>query len=106
MKQQNLNGVLKDLDSDKITERREAIASLRQIFDRPDFVNNFHVTEENHVDPRAWLSVYQALFRAVGKEKITATKTSTRKPSATSSVAAERRLEEAAGTVRWLTERT
>ncbi|KAG6898619.1 hypothetical protein C0993_005642 [Termitomyces sp. T159_Od127] len=106
MKQHNLHGVLKDLDSDKITERREAILSLRQIFDRPDFVNNFHVTEEGHVDPRAWLSVYQALFRAVGKEKIAATKTSTRKPSGTSSVAAERRLEDAAGTVRWLTERT
>lgn len=106
MKQHNLYDVLKDLDSDKITERREAIASLRQIFDRLDFVNNFHVTEEGHVDPRAWLSVYQALFRAVGKEKIAATKTSTRKSSGTTSVAAERRLEDAAGTVRWLTERT
>ncbi|KAG6869245.1 hypothetical protein C0993_009110 [Termitomyces sp. T159_Od127] len=102
MNPHNLRDVLKNLKSDKATERGKAITSLRQIFDTPHFVNNFHVTE----GPRAWLRIYEALFIAVEKEKIAATKTSNCKSSGTSSVAAERRLEDAAGTVRWLTERT
>ncbi|KAF5383511.1 hypothetical protein D9615_003617 [Tricholomella constricta] len=103
--QANLKDVLNNLKSTKIGERREALASFRTIFERSDFVNNFHINPNGVVEPRAWLAVFQALFEAVLTEKLAATKKETSK-STSSSAAAQRRLEDAASTVRWLTERT
>ncbi|GLB41909.1 putative telomere-length maintenance and DNA damage repair [Lyophyllum shimeji] len=103
--QVNLKDVLNNLKSTKIKERQEALSSFRTIFERTDFVNNFHINSEGEAEPRAWLAVFQALFEAVLTEKLAATKKETSK-SAGSTATAQRRLEEAASTVRWLTERT
>ncbi|KAG5339469.1 hypothetical protein C0989_004155 [Termitomyces sp. Mn162] len=105
MKHNNLKLVLEGLKSTKISERRDALVDLKTIFERRDFVNNFNVDENGHFEPRAWLSVFQALFESVKIEKIAATKKDSGKSSGTSA-AAQRRLEETAGIVRWLTERT
>ncbi|KAG6854273.1 hypothetical protein C0991_008967, partial [Blastosporella zonata] len=104
MKQANLNDVLRDLKSSKITERRDALVALKTIFDRLEFVDNFHIVN-GAVEPRAWLGVFQALFAAVLQEKLGVTKKDAKK-SANTSAAAQRRLEDAASTLRWLTERT
>ncbi|KAG6909024.1 hypothetical protein DXG01_002297 [Tephrocybe rancida] len=105
MKQANLNDVLKGLQSSKVTERRDAFTSFKIIFDRPNFVDNFHLDKNGKVEPLTWVGVFQALFKAVLVEKAAVTKKETGK-SAGTSAAAQRRLEDAAGTVRWLTERT
>ncbi|KAG6845486.1 hypothetical protein H0H87_008383, partial [Tephrocybe sp. NHM501043] len=101
----NLNDVLRDLKSSKITERRDALASFRSIFERPNFIDNFHLDDNGIVEPRAWLGVFQALFTCVLQERAALTKKETSK-SATTSAAVQRRLEDAASAVRWLTERT
>ncbi|KAF8074865.1 hypothetical protein FPV67DRAFT_1475236, partial [Lyophyllum atratum] len=103
--QANLKDVLNKLKSTKIVERREALTSFRTIFARDDFVNNFHISSDGVVEPRAWLAVFQALFETVFIEKLAATKKETSK-SAGSTATAQRRLEDAASAVRWLTERT
>ncbi|KAG5647810.1 hypothetical protein DXG03_007732 [Asterophora parasitica] len=97
--QVNLKDVLNGLKSTKIIDRQKALASFRAVFERPNFVNNFST------DPRAWVSVFQALFETVLTEKLAVTKKETSKSSG-SSATASKRLEEAASTVRWLTERT
>ncbi|KAG6890108.1 hypothetical protein C0995_012059 [Termitomyces sp. Mi166 len=104
MKPKNLIGVLENLASTKITERRDALASLKRTFDRLDVVDNFYI-EDGKPKPHMWLSVFQALFKAVQIEKNAVTNKDTGK-SSRPSAAALKRLEEVAETVRWLTERT
>lgn len=101
----NLKNVLQNLKSDKIKERQEGLASIRTVFAQDKVVANFHINRDGEGDPRAWLSVFQALFQAVLNEKLAATKKVTNK-SAGSAVTAQRRLADAASAVRWLTERT
>lgn len=101
----NLKTVLQNLKSDKIKERQEGLSSIRTVFAQDKVVNNFHINRDGVGDPRAWLSVFQALFQAVLNEKLAVTKKTTSK-SAGSVVTAARRLSDAASAVRWLTERT
>lgn len=101
----NLKNVLQNLKSDKIKERQEGLASIRTVFAQDKVVANFHINRDGEGDPRAWLSVFQALFQAVLNEKLAATKKVTGK-SAGSAVTAQRRLADAASAVRWLTEKT
>ncbi|KAK2463511.1 hypothetical protein APHAL10511_004262 [Amanita phalloides] len=94
----NLRAVLDNLKSDKVKERQEGLAAIRTIFTQDHVVANFHVDRDGKGDPRMWLSVFQALFTAVLTEKTACAKKS-------ASNTAERRASEAAGVVRWLTER-
>lgn len=101
----NLKTVLRNLKSDKVKERQEGLSSIRTVFAQDRVVANFHINREGVSDPRAWLSVFQALFHAVLNEKLAVTKKETSK-SASSIAPAQRRLSDAASAVRWLTERT
>jgi len=101
----NLKTVLQQLKSDRIKERQEGLSSIRTVFAQDKVVANFHIDRNGNGDPRAWLSVFQALFHAVLNEKLACTKKTTSK-SAGSTATAQRRLAEAASAVRWLTERT
>src|ERR1700722_4646415 len=96
----NLNSVLHDLKSEKVKERQRGIATLRTVFTDDQLVLNF----DKKGTGEAWLAVFQALYATVGLEKTTYTKYTTK--SAGSGAAAERRLSDAAATVRWLTERS
>lgn len=100
----NLRAVLQQLKSDKVSERRHGLAAIRETFSRDEAVAEFQITEGKS-DPRVWLSVFQALFTSVVNEKLASTGKLTTK-SAGPSATAQRRLQEAASVVRWLTERT
>ncbi|KAF8163206.1 hypothetical protein B0H34DRAFT_744937 [Crassisporium funariophilum] len=95
-----LHKVVSNLKSDKIKERQEGLLAIREVFSREEVISNFHI-RDGKSEPRVWLSVFQALFAAVLQEKLLVTKSTTK-----SSATAVRRLSDAVGVVRWLTERT
>ena len=96
-----LRSVTRNLKSTKAKERQEGLTSIQEVFAQDGVVANL----SNSDGPKAWLSVFRALYRCVAEEKEAAVKKSTSKSSSVSSTAF-RRLEQAAGVVRWLTERT
>lgn len=93
----NLKTLLAQLKSDKLKERQQGIASLREVFSRDSAVEHL----DQNGDGRAWLVVFQAVFTAVVNERSTAVKKTAKTPAATL-----RRLEETASAVRWLVERS
>lgn len=96
-----LRSVTRNLKSTKAKERQEGLTSIQEVFSQDRVVNNLSNTD----GPKAWLSVFRALYRCVAEEKEAAVKKSTSKSSTVSSTAF-RKLEHTAGVVRWLTERT
>jgi ataxia telangiectasia mutated family protein len=88
----NFKTVLHQLGSDKIRERQEGLATLRSTLSRSQAVERLDADGKG----QTWLVVFQALFKVVVTEKNLYDK----RPSD----AVERRLREAASTVRWLTE--
>ena len=96
-----LRSVTRNLKSTKAKERQEGLASIQEVFLQDRVVDNL----SNSDGPKAWLSVFRALYRCIAEEKEAAIKKSTSKSSSTSTTAF-RKLEHAAGVVRWLTERT
>ncbi|KAG5638353.1 hypothetical protein H0H81_000486 [Sphagnurus paluster] len=95
--QAKLEDALNNLKGSKITERREALSSLRTIFERSNFLDNFHATGKH-----AWLAVFESLFSAVRIERDAANKA---KSKTASTNTAHKRLEDVASTIRWLIER-
>ncbi|KIJ65638.1 hypothetical protein HYDPIDRAFT_167269 [Hydnomerulius pinastri MD-312] len=89
--------VVDRLKSEKVKERQEGIALLRSTFAREDAVYSIE-------DGRGWLVLYQALFTTVKIEKLDTVKKAGK--AGTSGAAAQRRLTEAAASVRWLVERS
>ncbi|KAL0572797.1 Serine/threonine-protein kinase tel1, partial [Marasmius crinis-equi] len=98
---QTIRNICDSIGSEKIKERQEGIESLKTVFSDPNILRNFGVTEKGSSDTKAWLSLFQSLFKCVLQEKAGATKKTTQ-----SMAAAERRLTEAARTVRWMIEKT
>jgi serine-protein kinase ATM len=96
-----LRSVTRNLKSTKAKERQEGLTSIQEVFSQDRVVDNLSNTD----GPKAWLSVFRALYRCVAEEKEAAVKKSTSKSSSVSATAF-RKLEHAAGVVRWLTERT
>ena len=96
-----LRSVTRNLKSTKAKERQEGLASIQEVFSQDRVVDNLSDTD----GPKAWLSVFRALYRCVAEEKEAAVKKSTSKSSNVSATAF-RKLEHTAGVVRWLTERT
>jgi ataxia telangiectasia mutated family protein len=97
----NLNAVLHDLKSEKVKERQQGLEALHSVFSRDEVIHSF----DKKGTGEAWLTVFQALFTTIGNEKVAYTKKASSK-SATSGITAARRLSDAAGEVRWLTERS
>ncbi|KAG6821445.1 hypothetical protein H0H93_010169 [Arthromyces matolae] len=102
--EKSLKDVIDSLNSAKITERRNALASLKRSFGRDDIVNNFSVDGTGCVDPKKWENLFERLFNAVKIERDAATKEKGKTGS--TSAAALGRLEDLAGTIRWLIERS
>lgn len=98
MSNTNIRTILNQLKSDRLKERQQGIASIREYFARDNVVEN--VDEKG--DGYAWLVIFQALFATVYIEK----EATVKKGLQNATGATLRRLEEAASTVRWLTERT
>ena len=96
-----LRSVARNLKSTKAKERQEGLTSIQEVFSQDRVVDNLSKTD----GPKAWLSVFRALYRCVAEERDAAVKKSTSKSSSVSA-AAFRKLEHTAGVVRWLTERT
>jgi ataxia telangiectasia mutated family protein len=96
-----LRSVTRNLKSTKAKERQEGLTSIQEVFSQDRVVANLSNTD----GPKAWLSVFRALIRCIAEEKEAAVKKSTSKSSTVSSTAF-RKLEHAAGVVRWLTDRT
>ena len=96
-----LRSVTRNLKSTKVKERHEGLTSIQEVFSQDRVVDNLSNTD----GPKAWLSVFRALYQCVAEEKEVAVKKSTSKSSSVSATAF-RKLEHAAGVVRWLTERT
>ena len=95
----NLGEVLNGLKSSGANARKEALTKIREVFVRGKVVSKFHIDAKGRSKPEAWLVVFQALFSAVLSEREVISK---KKATAT----AQKRLTNAASTVRWLTERT
>ncbi|KAH7890803.1 hypothetical protein F5I97DRAFT_1975119 [Phlebopus sp. FC_14] len=93
----SLKTVVDRLKSEKVKERQEGVAALRSTFAREDAVYSIE-------DGRGWLILYQALFTTVKAEKLDVVKKSGK--AGTTGAAAQRRLTEAAASVRWLVERS
>ncbi|KZT10138.1 uncharacterized protein LAESUDRAFT_748044 [Laetiporus sulphureus 93-53] len=90
----NLNDVLKLLSSEKVKDRQEGFAGLRVAFESNSAVLN--------VDPgKAWGVIFHKLSIAVLSEKSAHVK-----KGGQTGIAAFRRVNDAANTVRWLTERS
>lgn len=94
--------ILNQIKDPKVTQRQQGFQALREVFSQDRAVARFHV-EDRKPNPKIWLAVFQALFEAVAIEKAAYNK---QPASATSAATAQRRLTDAANTVRWLTERT
>ncbi|KAF9530405.1 hypothetical protein CPB83DRAFT_905353 [Crepidotus variabilis] len=99
----NMHDVINNLSSDKVKERQEGLTTIREVFASDRVVNTFAVLRDGKVKPKLWLTVFQAIFSVVLKEKNAITRKSTAK--SVSTTAAIRRLSEAASTLRWLIER-
>ncbi|KIJ20941.1 hypothetical protein PAXINDRAFT_125515 [Paxillus involutus ATCC 200175] len=93
----NLKTVVDRLKSEKVKERQEGIALLHSTFAREDAVYSIE-------DGRGWLVLYQALFTTVKIEKLDTVKKAGK--AGTAGAAAQRRLTEAAASVRWMVERS
>ncbi|KAF9240715.1 hypothetical protein BU15DRAFT_87599 [Melanogaster broomeanus] len=93
----NLKTVVDRLRSERVKERQEGITLLRSTFAREDAVYSIK-------DGRGWLVLYQALFTTVKLEKVDTVKKSSK--AGTAGAAAQRRLTEAAASVRWLVEKS
>ena len=94
-----LGSVARNLKSTKAKERQEGLTLLQEVFSQDRVIDNLSKSE-----PKAWLSVFRALYRCVAEEKEAAVKKSASKSSSVNATAF-RKLENAAGVVRWLTER-
>src|ERR1700721_1532090 len=94
----NLNTVIHDLKSDKVKERQQGLDDLRTVFARNEVVLNF----DRKGTGEAWLTIFQALFAAVGNERIAYIK---KYKSTTSAAVIARRLSDAAAVVRYMVER-
>lgn len=97
----NMYDVVKSLGSEKIKERQEGLAAIREVFSQDGAVESF-ATENGKVRHENFLLVFQAIFRVVGKEKDAATRVS----RTVSTAAALRRLSDTANALRWLVDRT
>jgi len=82
------------LTSDKVKERVEGLEQIHQSFERDHVVRRFDSTGT------VWLSLFQALFEAVVKERTTAL------TKGIDNATYVKRLERAASTVRWLAARS
>jgi ataxia telangiectasia mutated family protein len=98
-----MHDVIRSLGSDKVKDRQEGLAAIREVFSQDRAVENFAI-ENGTVRHENFMLVFQALFRVVGKEKDLATRSTTVK--SVSTTAALRRLADAANTLRWLIDRT
>ncbi|KAL4265494.1 hypothetical protein AB1N83_004973, partial [Pleurotus pulmonarius] len=97
-----LKDVLGGLRGTKIKDRQESFSTLRRVFADDTLVATFHIMSDGTIDTRAWLVVFEAVFKAVEHEKDLY-----KKKEHTSTVATiTRRLEEAAAFFRWLVERS
>jgi ataxia telangiectasia mutated family protein len=96
MSTSNIRDILELVRDSKVKARTEGLASLRKTFENPKAVRNFDLAG----DGRPWLVVFQALFTAVGTERaaVLASKKSTSP--------ADKRLVDAAATMRALVERS
>ncbi|KAJ7760552.1 hypothetical protein B0H16DRAFT_1415528 [Mycena metata] len=101
-----VKGILRQLQSDKITERQQGLQGLRQVFSLNHVVARFHISETGNANPQAWLVIFQALFSTVRTEKEAYSRQLARSSATTTIATVRRRLTDAANTVRWLTERT
>ncbi|KAJ7247652.1 hypothetical protein B0H12DRAFT_1124902 [Mycena haematopus] len=97
--------IMQQIKSDKITERQQGLQALREFFGQDHVLASFHISGGTP-NPKTWLVVFQALFEAVTNEKAAYNKQLAKASSATSVATAQRRLTDAAHTVRWLTDRT
>lgn len=100
-----LKSIIENLKSDKVKQRQDALAGLRDAFSQDRVLASLQYNEEGNRLPKHWLAIFQALFCTVQIEKKAATQRTTAK-SGLSTAASLRRLSEAANTVRWLIERT
>ncbi|KAJ7658097.1 hypothetical protein B0H17DRAFT_1213256 [Mycena rosella] len=98
-----LKDIIKQVKSEKITERQQGLQAVRELFSQNHVVAKFHISN-GQPNPKAWLIVFQGLFEAVLNEKMAFLKVVGK--AATTTATARRRLTDAANTVRWLTERT
>ena len=98
-----MHDVIKSLGSDKVKDRQEGLAAIKEVFSQDSAVENFAI-ENGTVRQENFMLVFQALFRVVGKEKDLATRSTSAK--SVSTAAALRRLSDSANTLRWLIERT
>ncbi|PFH50273.1 hypothetical protein AMATHDRAFT_41011 [Amanita thiersii Skay4041] len=97
----NLKTVLEQLTNGGVKDRQEALNSIRTIFAQDDVVARFHINRKGNAEPLMWLPVFQALYSTVLVEKQACTKAESK-----ATAAARQRAAKAAGTIRWLTERT
>lgn len=86
------------LGSDKLRERQDGLRALRESLARDGVAESL----DTKGDGKAWLYIFQAVFKAVVIER----RTYLQKGVDNASAAVKRRLEEAASTLRWLTERS
>lgn len=98
--QVTLKQVISLLKSDKSKDRQQGISSLKDAFGRREAIQKLDADKK---DGRAWLVVFQALFSAVLSERTAVLKKGSLSSAAPATV---RRLEDAAGAVRWLVERS
>ncbi|KLO07453.1 hypothetical protein SCHPADRAFT_1001651 [Schizopora paradoxa] len=98
--QVTLKQVLTLLKSDKSKDRQQGINSLKDAFGRREAIQKLDAEKK---DGRAWLIVFQALFSTVLSERTAALKKGSLSSAAPATL---RRLEDAAGAVRWLVERS
>jgi ataxia telangiectasia mutated family protein len=96
-----LEEVRDQLQSTKSGERKEALATIRRIFQRDSVVARH---EEDKSKGSGWLALFQALFVTVKLEKAAYEKTLSKSSGPTPAVT--KRLEEVTSVVRWLTERS
>ncbi|KAJ6610217.1 hypothetical protein B0H10DRAFT_2438144 [Mycena sp. CBHHK59/15] len=90
--------IIRQLQSEKVTERQDGLKGLRIYFSQHHILATFHISEKNKSTNKPWLCVYQALFSAILSEKLAFTKRATD--------AVKRRLADAAAAVLWLTQRS
>ncbi|KAJ7281510.1 hypothetical protein C8J57DRAFT_1559254 [Mycena rebaudengoi] len=66
----NVAHIIENLDSEKVTERKDALKSLSDLFNQDHVVATFHIDKSSgKAKPLLWAAVFQGLFKAVRKEK-------------------------------------
>ena len=99
-----LKTLIHNLRSDKVKDRQQGLAQLRSTFANDRAVTNLPIKERKSV----WLTIFEALFGAFGKEKAACHKKGLLHAGARAGgpgATALRRLEEVASAVRWFVER-